>query len=253
MTYPWVLDAYLDLGVVLQSFFLVAVAEVFDKTWFVALLMALRYSNLRLTVLISSSLALGIHTLLAAIFGLGFARYLPIWKLQFAAAGLYLFFASMYLKDWWYADPSSDIMSSGKEDAEEALCEESGEKPQLAAGEYGAAHLSGQKRYSLRWTVFSQCFITMFVAEWGDRTQIAMIGQHASHAVVPVVIGSFVAFLLLTCTAILTAMCLSGASLREKTVHLFACLSFFLFAAMTFHEALTSMRSTLHPIKPFTP
>jgi len=49
--------------------------------------------------------------------------------------------------------------------------------------------------------VFGKAFMGVFIAEWGDRTQIAMIGQHASQPLIPVCIGSLIAFFLLTVSA----------------------------------------------------
>merc|ERR1719217_230519 len=110
----------------LQSFCLVGIAELFDKTWFVALLMALRYD--KVIVFWGCFLALFAHTVIAAIFGYGISQALPVSCLHFAAAGLYAFFTCLYLKDWHEADPDGDVIAAGKEEAGEAI-EEDEEQP----------------------------------------------------------------------------------------------------------------------------
>eukprot|EP00966_Prymnesium_polylepis_P182729 4233694-Prymnesium_polylepis.1 len=36
----------------------------------------------------------------------------------------------------------------------------------------------------------AKTFSVVFIAEWGDRTQLVMIGLHASRPVVPIVVGA---------------------------------------------------------------
>merc|ERR1712014_179103 len=88
-----------------------------------------------------------------------------------------------------------------------------------------------QKSKSLS-RIFTECWMAMFIAEWGDRTQIAMIGQHASQPIIPVCVGSLVAFFLLTVSAVMVGMFLDGMRLSEKKVHLVSSISFFIFAAL---------------------
>merc|ERR1719198_1920716 len=209
-----------------QSFCLVGIAELFDKTWFVALLMALRYD--KITVFNGCYLALVVQTIIAALFGYTISRVAPIWCLHFGAAALYGFFAILYMKDFYEADPDGDLIAAGKEEAGESI-EEGEEKP-----------LKGQKQEpTSSWKVFSQCFMAMFIAEWGDRTQIAMVGQHASQPLIPVCVGSLIAFFLLTFTAVLAGWLLVGRSLSEKTVHFFSAVSFAVFALLAIRDGLT--------------
>merc|ERR1719174_290907 len=101
------------MDAMVQSFCLVSIAEVFDKTWFVALLMALKYD--KVVVFWSCFLALAAHVILAAVFG-AFAKMIPVYYLHFAAAALYTFFAVLFWKDYQDADPDSDIIAAGKEE-----------------------------------------------------------------------------------------------------------------------------------------
>merc|ERR1719198_2540196 len=100
---------------------MVGVAELFDKTWFVALLMALRYD--KFIVFWGCFMALAVHTVIAAAFGYTISKTVPVSLLHFSAATLYAFFAILYFKDWYQSCPEDDIISIGKEEAGEALTE----------------------------------------------------------------------------------------------------------------------------------
>jgi putative Ca2+/H+ antiporter (TMEM165/GDT1 family) len=244
--------------VFIQSFTLVGIAELFDKTWFVALLMSLKYEkNL---VFWSCFSALGAHTMIAVVIGAAINKIFPISVLHFGATSLYTFFAVLYLKDWYYADPDSDIIESGKAEAGEDLEQESGEKNHTELDEVvgcleggddtepdskkkpeSQAATNGPKKANNWKSIACQCFMAMFIAEWGDRTQIAMIGQHASQPLIPVCLGSLLAFFLLTVSAVMVGVCLDGAKLSEKMVHLVSSLSFFVFAALALMDGVRSV------------
>merc|ERR1719504_627454 len=77
---------------------------------------------------------------------------------------------------------------------------------------------------------FFQAFIKtlwlMFIAEWGDRTQIAMIGLHSSLPVMPVFYGSLLAFFVLSLSAVLIAAVVDQQKISERTVAGLVSLSF---------------------------
>merc|ERR1740120_460128 len=86
------------------------VAELFDKTWFMALLLALRYRAL--TVFVGSFSALFVHVILAAALGYTFARFLSMAVLNYMTAAVMLMFTFLYAKDWYDADPDKDAIEA---------------------------------------------------------------------------------------------------------------------------------------------
>eukprot|EP00930_Biecheleria_cincta_P069369 TRINITY_DN5710_c1_g2_i1.p1 TRINITY_DN5710_c1_g2~~TRINITY_DN5710_c1_g2_i1.p1 ORF type:complete len:249 (+),score=36.78 TRINITY_DN5710_c1_g2_i1:58-747(+) len=210
----------------LQSFCLVAIAELFDKTWFVALLMAMNHP--RSTVFWGCYSALALHTVIAAGFGYAVSRLMPIAYLHFMAAGLYALFAMLYAKDFYNADPAGDMIEAGKEEAGEAL------------------PIQGAKQRTDQISIFGQCFMAMFVAEWGDRTQIAMIGQHASQPLTPVCIGSLIAFFILTSSAVLAGSLLSDHRVSERFVFLSSSLCFAIFSLLALRDGFASIDESLN-------
>jgi len=227
----------LNVHALLQSFCIVGVAEIFDKTWFVALVMAMMFD--KVVVFWSATLALVLHTLIAAVFGYGISKFFAISTLHFGAAALYAVLAVLYGIELSQADRDSDVIAAGKEEATKDILEE-GE-----ATEYGAAESAvrkGQRRRALT-AVFAQCFMAVFIAEWGDRTQIAMIGQHASQPLIPVILGSSAAFALLTLSAVVVGMFLGERTLSERTICCVTTVSFAVFSVLALWDGLGARRS----------
>ena len=95
------------------------------------------------------------------------------------------------------------------------------------------------------------CFCAVFLAEFGDRTQIVMVSLHASNPVAPIVAGSLLAFLVLSASAALLSAFLATRRLDAKVVRVLVALSFALFAAIALHDGLQSRRGEERII--FTP
>jgi putative Ca2+/H+ antiporter (TMEM165/GDT1 family) len=235
-----VLGNQMDIQVFAKSLCMVGVAELFDKTWFMGLILAIRYSPV--SVFVGSFAALFLHTILAAAFGYAFARLLQPHVLDFLAAGLFLVFAVMYSRDAYQADADGDMIASGREEAAEDMGEE-GNADEFEPT-YGAAKGQGKVARSSRNQagVILKAFVAVFIAEWGDRTQIAMIGQHASQPLIPVFMGSCLAFFLLTLSAVGAAAMLSGQKISERVVFSVSAACFYAFAAFALRDAFAAMR-----------
>jgi len=241
-----------------SAFSMVCVGELFDKTWFVAFLMALKYD--KLVVFWASLLALIAHALIAVLIGLSINKFFSISTLNFGAMLLYALFALMYAKDAYNADPDADIIESGTAEAEKDAGGKLGEAKQGEApgstelgevvgaaqeaeatsaelGEAGRTRAGGALQ---KVKVFMTCWMTVFLAEWGDRTQITMIGLQASQPAVPVCVGSSAAFFLLTLSAVLSGKLLSGTRLSERKVYAAASLVFVIFAVIALEDAISS-------------
>jgi len=229
------------MHIMMQSVFLVGIAEMFDKTWFIALLMALRHD--RRVVFLGSVLALFVHTFIAAALGIAISKFFGARELSFMAAVLYLVFAAMCAFEWFNASKDSDVFQAGKEEAASSIAGALGPTSQYGA-DVEASQKSGKNEITAgkqtAGQVLCQCFGAVFVAEWGDRTQIAMVSQHASQPVIPVCIGSAAAFFLLTLSAVWVASLLDRLKLSERSVHGISAVSFAFFAAIAFSNGLAA-------------
>merc|ERR1719235_2074522 len=223
----------------MKAFSMVGIAEIFDKTWFVALLMALRYD--KVVVFWGCFLALAGHVALAGLFGALAANLIPVRLLHFGAASLYTFFAFLFFKDYQEADPDADIIAAGKEEAEEdceGATESIEDQKEDNYGSLDAKKMAKKSEFNKKLKLFSACFVAMFIAEWGDRTQIAMVGAASSAPVVAVVVGSLAAFFVLTLSAVIVGGFLGNQKISEKMVYLVSAISFVVFALMAIHDGL---------------
>lgn len=244
-------EAASSLQVFCRSLAVVGVAELFDKTWFMGLLLALRYRPV--TVFTGSISALLLHTVLAAALGYTFARFLSPVALNFLAAGLFVVFALLYAKDCYFADPNADAFEAGRQEAAED-CNLDGDTSNDESWDGMVEHEllktgkapGDEPEAPSECLIFAKSFTAVFIAEWGDRTQLAMVGQHASQPLVPVFLGSAVAFFLLTLSAVLAATLLAGRKLSERLVHGFSALCFAVFAVLALRDAFSALAAQSH-------
>eukprot|EP00439_Symbiodinium_sp_Y106_P020504 s2742_g2.t1 len=198
-----------DFNVVLRSFSVVAVAELFDKTWFVALICAMNYGKSR--AFIGAYVALVVHVLLAAALGVAIAQLFSVTVLCFTTATVFLLLAMAYLTEFLRAGSDDDVIQERTGEAKEALQDQGGKTEQA----------------------------------WKDRarsTQVAMVTLHSSAPWVPVCIGSMIAFLVLTLSAVLAASLLEGSKLSERLVLGLSACSFLLFSALAVRDGVLASR-----------
>lgn len=215
--------------VLLQSFLVVGVAEAFDKTWFVGVLCSLLHGA-QVTFL-GSFLALALHTIIAACLGAVVAKFIVAWVLNLVTAVVFSILAIFYTYEAYHADPNEDALTSRKADAAECLDEQADLKKPAGGGSLP---------HSTRdWKGFAAVFTAVFIAEWGDRTQVAMMTLHASLPTLPVCLGSLLAFFLLCLSAVLVARLLEGQKLSERLISSVSAISFLVFAVLAFASTVS--------------
>ncbi|MEB3161422.1 MAG: TMEM165/GDT1 family protein, partial [Synechocystis sp.] len=148
---------------------LITISELGDKTFFIGMILAMRYP--RRWVLAGVVSALAAMTILSVAIG-QVLSFLPQIYINYAEIVLFLLFGTKLLLDAWKMGNQANL--DVLEEAEEAI--EAGEK-QL-------------KKIPKGWGIFLESFVLTFVAEWGDRTQIATIALAASNNVIGVTTGA---------------------------------------------------------------
>lgn len=217
--------------VTMQTFVLVGAAELFDKTFFITMLLAMKHSGRSLLVLAGCYGALALHVFLAAFLGFGIAQMISTRTLDFASAALYFAFALMYAQD--YRNASADSLNALDEAREEIEGE--------ADAGYGATH---SNKKGLRnampsaFQVLSLAFTSSFLGEIGDRSQFAMIGQAASQPLLPVCAGGCLAFLMVCVVAVASGSLLSHMAVTDRTVACIGGISFSCFAVVVLWDAM---------------
>lgn len=143
------------------TFLLIALAEFGDKSQLVCMTLAARHRGL--PVVLGAIAAFAILNLLAVLFGAAVAAWLPAWVITLAVAVLFAVFGISALR---YEE----------EDEDETIEEKPG---------HG---------------VFATTFLLIFLAEFGDKTQIAVAGLGSTTAAAAVWAGATLA---LACTSLL--------------------------------------------------
>jgi Ca2+/H+ antiporter, TMEM165/GDT1 family len=178
------------------GFLLIGISELGDKTFCIAMLLAMRHS--RRWVFVGVLLALVAMTLISVLLG-QVVSLLPQVYLQRAEIALFIGFGLKLLYDAYRMKPTR--------------CE-----AEVAEAE-AAISQSGFSRGGVnpQWGIVTQAFMLTFVAEWGDRTQFATIALAASNNVWGVTIGAILGHALCAAIAVLGGR-LIAAHLSERSI-----------------------------------
>jgi putative Ca2+/H+ antiporter (TMEM165/GDT1 family) len=191
----------LDTGLgVLDAFFaslsMILVSEIGDETFIIAALMAMRHPK---SIVLSGALsALFVMTILSTGLGRIVPNLISRKHTNSAATVLYLFFGLRLLYIAW----RSDSKASQKKEMEEVE-----EKLESGQGKTAA------RRFFSRFCtpIFLESFILTFLAEWGDRSQIATIALATHKNAVGVAVGATIGHTICTSVAVV-----GGSMLASK-------------------------------------
>jgi putative Ca2+/H+ antiporter (TMEM165/GDT1 family) len=143
-----------DLSVSGATFLLIALAEIGDKSQLVCMTLAARHRAL--PVMTGVIAAFVLLNLLAVVFGSAVAAWFPEWVIALFVAILFGIFGIQMLR-------------SAKEDDDEDVSEKSGH------------------------SVILSTFLLIFVAEFGDKTQLAIAGMSSTYDPLSVWVGGTLA------------------------------------------------------------
>jgi putative Ca2+/H+ antiporter (TMEM165/GDT1 family) len=186
-----------------SSWSMILVSEIGDKTFFIALLMSLRYP--RLIVFAGAIAALSVMTVLSALMGVLVPTLLSVRVTQMLAVVLFTGFGAKILRDT-LAEKKDGESDSDDERAEAAAAI----GPKEGDVEAGTGNVAAPSM----WGVLVQSFTLTFVAEWGDRSQIATIALAAAKNAYGVTLGGVVGHSICTGCA-----CLAGNLIASKVSH----------------------------------
>ncbi|BBN20234.1 Ca2+/H+ antiporter, TMEM165/GDT1 family [Marchantia polymorpha subsp. ruderalis] len=184
------------------SLSIILVSEIGDETFIIAALMAMRHP--RAIVLSGALSALIIMTVLSTGLGRIVPNLISRKHTNAAATVLYTFFGARLLYIAWKADPNSTPQKE-LEEVEEKL-----EGPQKK---------STVRRLLARFCtpIFLEAFILTFLAEWGDRSQIATIALASHKNAVGVTIGASIGHTVCTSLAVVGGRLLA-LRISQRTV-----------------------------------
>ncbi|GAQ79366.1 hypothetical protein KFL_000290160 [Klebsormidium nitens] len=207
------------------AFSLIFVSEIGDKTFFIAMLLAMRHA--KIPVLVGSSAALSLMTVISVAIGRLFQKVpaqlkttIPVG--EYAAVALLVYFGFRALRAAWLMPDEASV--------------DEGEESELAAAEevlkkQEAERTSKVNKLSV-WEVLVESFSLVFLAEWGDRSMLATIALGAAQSPVGVALGASGGHVLATGLAVFGGSFLSQY-ISEKQVGYVGGILFLVFAVAT--------------------
>ncbi|XP_022818372.1 transmembrane protein 165 isoform X1 [Spodoptera litura] len=214
----------------LASLSVVVVSELGDKTFFIAAIMAMKHP--RIIVFAGAISALVFMTILSAAFG-WIATVIPRVYTYYASAVLFAIFGIKMLRDGWKMDPNE-----GQEELEEVQSElkrreDQEEKEEtLDMLEQGQVENRRRKRNAVLKVLLQAASLT-FLAEWGDRSQLATVVLATREHAVGVVVGGSLGHALCTGLAVIGGR-MVAAKISVRTVTIIGGLVFLFFAVSAF-------------------
>lgn len=230
----WLTDLILQRAAVQGSFLqgflaslsVVVVSELGDKTFFIAAIMAMKHP--RVIVFAGAISALVFMTILSAAFG-WIATVIPRVYTHYLSAALFAIFGIKMLRDGWKMDPNE-----GQEELEEVQSElkrreDQEEKEEtLDMLEQGQVENRRRKRNAVIKVLLQAATLT-FLAEWGDRSQLATVILATREHAVGVVVGGSLGHALCTGLAVIGGR-MVAAKISVRTVTLIGGVVFLFFA-----------------------
>jgi putative Ca2+/H+ antiporter (TMEM165/GDT1 family) len=197
------------------SFAVIMVSEIGDKTFFIACILAMKYS--RSVVFAGAMLALGSMHSLSCVLGLT-AIIIPRWITYYVSALLFALFGIKMLKEAYQMSP--DDQEEEFKEAQDSIKEKEEQfsgrdgpndvetaRPPSPARSALFASVKRSRPYRLARSLFSpifmQAFVLTFLAEWGDRSQMTTIVLAARESVWGVLVGGLAGHFLCTGGAVL--------------------------------------------------
>lgn len=193
---------------------LITISELGDKTFFIAMVMSMRHS--RRLVFAGVVAALAAMTILSVLLGQA-VSFLPKAYIHYAAIALFIGFGVKLLID------ASQMPST----AESLVLDEA--KTVVEQSE------KNLKSYNSNWAVILESFIVTFLAEWGDRTQLATITLAAANNSIGVTLGAIVGHTICALIAVAGSKLIAGR-ISERAIMAVGGTLFLLFAAIAWWE-----------------
>ena len=199
------------------SLSVIIVSELGDKTFFIAAILAMK--NSRLVVFVASMLALGIMTVLASVMGVA-TTIIPRIYIHYTSVILFVVFGLKMLKEGY--DMSADEAKEELDQVQSSIEKRDQNSTQANGVSKGSAYASEdpetgvikslpevplRTRIKRKFLVFVslafiETFTMVFLAEWGDRSQISTLILAARENVVAVTIGALLGHFLCTGLAV---------------------------------------------------
>ncbi|PSB01083.1 TMEM165/GDT1 family protein [Merismopedia glauca] len=191
---------------------LITVSELGDKTFFIAMILAMRHPFKLVFPAVTAALA--VMTVLSVCLG-QLLKFFPPEYTHYTVIGLFLVFGIKLLYDASKMPNTPNITAIKEAELAVEECEEK------------AIHKKGKS-----WSILLESFVLTFLAEWGDRTQITTIGLAASQNALGVTTGAILGHAICAFIAVVGGRLVAG-KISEKLVTAIGGVLFLVFAVVS--------------------
>merc|ERR1711871_364878 len=211
----------------IASLVMIILSEIGDKTFFIAAILAMQHS--RMVVFLGAIAALAAMTVISAAMGYAAPALLPKSLTHYAGVALFAYFGQQLLREGMGAEHG---VSDELEETEEELAEEGSKGQDLeGGGEAVEVKVKPSAMENLLGPIFVKTFMLTFLAEWGDRSQIATIALAATKDPYGVTVGGILGHSLCTAMAVIGGRMLA-TKISERTMLLLGGGLFLIFAVL---------------------
>ncbi len=201
-------DSYFFEGIY-QSFLLVFLAEIGDKTFIMVMLLSNKMNKFVLWIL--ATIAMNIMNAISVTIGAIFPLFMPKFVISVVVIALFFTFGLKMLYTGLCHKEDGDGEDSEMEEAKETLerLDALREKQEPLLGEHSS---TAKPKSSWKFWERSQYTLFMFLlmcTEWGDVSQVVAIGLAAKYGMLSIIIGGGLGFALCITFAILLGSCVS--------------------------------------------
>ncbi len=206
---------------------LITVSELGDKTFFIAMCLAMRHR--RRYVFAGSVVALAAMTVLSVCLG-QVVSLLPKDITHYASILLFVAFGIKLLYDAYQMPPECRDRTIAADD-NNVECTSDAERDAIATVAQAEANLKTKTPFA----ICLEAFVLIFVGEWGDRTQFATIALAAANNPVGVTLGAIAGHTICAAIAVIGGKLISG-HISERTVTQLGGILFLLFAIVAWFQ-----------------
>jgi putative Ca2+/H+ antiporter (TMEM165/GDT1 family) len=215
------------------SFAIIVCSEIGDKTFFIAAILSMRQNPF--VVFAGAIGALAVMTVLSVAIGFLVPTFMSKVVAHYAFVALFLFFGVRLLYD------ASKMEAGGSDELQEVemeLKKKDEDSSEPLPEEDGRTDSPCPKTSNRQSTaVFTQSFVMTFLAEWGDRSQVATIALGAAKNAAGVTIGAVIGHALCSAVACVGGKMLAS-SISERTVAYSGGVLFLVFAITTAYNGV---------------
>lgn len=205
---------------------LITISELGDKTFFIAMCLAMRHQ--RRWVFVGVVAALATMTILSVLLGQTIS-FLPKQVIHYAEIVLFAVFGIKLLYDASQIPQACQSRSLAEDPSDD--CASEAERDAIAAVNQAEAHLKKKTPFA----ICLEAFVLTFVGEWGDRTQFATIALAASNNAVGVTMGAISGHTICAAIAVIGGRLVAGR-ISERTVTGLGGALFLVFSTLAWFE-----------------